>query len=665
MTDSAHDIAADLDRGGRKLKPARQAELDRLADQCPCAICRTDQAPRTGPRVSLAIQAEVGESLMGLLCRVARRDHLSSINPIIMTSTPLVHAYVNLALRDDVDFGRLAHAARLPRHEVETRRYRPIQITDTLPGVAFHGATVPRYDLVARPRRLALSWLSASRLHSALAHHGLVTHCPIGGDLLVDRCPGCNAALGWATIEIERCGGCGADLRGHNPEYVGEERMHATRLMADLVHPDPVRHAAAAANLPEPLRGLDRGAAFELGWRMGCVLEKHGLDARNEAKRLPVETRLAILAAGSAALTAWPESLHSALAGRRLSCVDADVALATATRGITAKRNVWPSVKAAVDAAAPALVRSARAAVRAVMPSVANAAEMTRSLGVSEKTFGRIRAHASARPISDGGTIHRHQLFDPADFQHIGALLADGVALVAGANRIGIGHHGIEQLCSVGEITPIDDETVLAALKRRRIRRSSLDLLITRLEEKRSNSVADPIPIHRALMTIGGREKPWGPIIAAMLSGCLSFTLDLIRGDPLMNRVAIASADVGRLATMVFAPDPGRAFAFDPRINGRDAERLLNAEPTVFSRAVGSSETPKPVDGGFDRAAMVALSLHVISGSEILVRWGQGRKQRPAILNGPDRLVRLGHLGWCRAEVEMAMENQTAASEAA
>jgi len=169
-------------------------QADWLADNCTCTSCLSTSPDFNGPRVLTAVVPWPDESLVGLVTRTSARNHLDRLRSILAVAGSALHTRFNLAVRDDLDFVQLAFAARLPFHEIEARRYRPVSAAGDRLVVDFYDAAVPACDLELRYSRVTPSWLKAG-YHSALGHHALVTHCPKTGEILFDHCPRCNLRL--------------------------------------------------------------------------------------------------------------------------------------------------------------------------------------------------------------------------------------------------------------------------------------------------------------------------------------------------------------------------------------------------------------------------------------------------------------------------------------
>ena len=636
---------------------------DWLADNCGCEICRSSRPDRTGPRVMTGPVPFQDESLVGLVLRAAHMNHVQRTVTITRAVSEIGHGHGNLAARDDIDFAQLAWATKIAPHEIEARRYRPAAFTSELPGVNFHGAVVPLYDLGLNTRRLATSWLTGTPYHSALGHHRLATHCPISGEILIDDCPRCGTTLTWWTTNLIPCRSCGLDQRDRPTEKLDIDQMKATRLMVNLIHPHPVRSAKAVQELPEPLRPLNRGSAFELGWRLGCLSTGHGLKDRNSAWRLPLGQKLSILEAGSTALSSWPASLHSMITGRGALGDGRDSAnVVDDLRRLMRGRNVPDEVNATVLAAAPGLLVSRAATVKSLVGQGANAGEAARTLGVSQRIFERLAVARELRCVLDTGHVNRHRVIDTTDLGPLANRIADRVSFGTLSQELGISRHGVEQLCCIGVLEAHDDSAMRAAFVDRHVRRTDYDKLLKSIEEAKlpwdeAGDDDSGISMRRAVLAIGGREKPWGPILMAMRDGDLPFRLrERTANGDLIDQVVLDESDLPLVERLSFDRPRYADFAFEHRLKRQDVEELLNLKPVRFGEALAIGEVERGSDRMYDLTTMLGLAEKMISQGEILARWSAHGRQLPAPFRGRKRLKRTSHLGWHRVDAEAAME---------
>lgn len=624
------------------------------ADACPCDICRSASIDRDGPRVMAGIEPEPGESLVGLIAAVSAANRLNRLRVLLSTVSTQWHVHYNLAARDDIDFAQLAFACRLPAHEIESRRYPPEEIMTGTNGVRFHGARIPAYDLELRACRFTPSWLRVG-VHSALGHHALITHCPTSGELLVDACPRCNAAMRWTRSSFHICDDCGYDVIRHAGETLPRETVEATRPMVELIHPDPARHDPALCRLHDMLRELDRGLVFEIGWRMGCTLTDNKFDGREQAKRLPVRTRLEILTAGSTALETWPSSLTDALRGMAPDASTPSLEIAAAARRLTTSTNAWPGLRQALHDAAPGLKGGSLRAVKATLEQGVNSRELEDVLAVGQTVIERLRGTA-LKAAATAGRLNSHQIFEGAGLEQLRSLLGDHIAVGKVCEMTGISRHGVEQLACLGEVEIFDAGAVSVAFVQRQVRRTDVERLLRRLAEmSRDIDEDDGTPIRHAMRAIGGREKPWGPVLIAMIEGEIGFSLGEGHTKTL-ERIRILKSDAPKLIATQFDRAAYRDFSFENTINGRDAEELLNIFPKATPKARKEGSLPKQVDGAYQRHAILELATRYISVSEVLARWNGRNKQLPAPFRGRGSpLIKSGALGWRRDLVEREM----------
>jgi hypothetical protein len=269
-----------------------------------------------GPRLLWPVSPKIDESLIGLVSRTAADNVHGTLNATLEASGAPHHNSFNLAMIPDIDRAALAYVIRQPVHEIERRCHPLIQRRDGPPVVDFFGATVPSYDLHFRRRLISPSALIRSVHHRALAQHGLVPFCHETGEYLIDACPKCARKLTWYRSRgIERCDDptCNFDLRQAPCHHIDPALLCAIAPLVRLLDPNPEIHANAVFSLPTPLRSTNRGAVFELAWRLGCIGRFGKVQDRDEHPWLPPEEIVTTLHAGASALRSWPSCLDEAI----------------------------------------------------------------------------------------------------------------------------------------------------------------------------------------------------------------------------------------------------------------------------------------------------------------------------------------------------------------
>lgn len=227
------------------------------------------------------------------------------------------------------------------------------------------------------------------------------------------------------------------------------------------------------------------------------------------------------------------------------------------------------------------------------------------------------------------------------------------------AERLGIARHGVEQLVCLGAIAAVRGAFVRELYSGLQVSTSSADALIRQLEAAADSSIADDpesIPLRRALMMIGGREKPWGPIMVALRDGIVPF--GLAQGYTFSSRIRIRPGSVTWITDAVFDRSH-HDFEFAGELNRRDAQELLNLKPVLMMTALDEELGKARADGrNLHLVPVLDIARGRISGGEILARWGDGRRMPPP-LRDRRRFRRLGVTGWSRHEIETELREMT------
>lgn len=595
---------------------------------------------------------------MGLVFRTASSNLHECTAPILDAAGLPHHVAVNLAIRPELDCARLAHVLRLPEGRILSRRYDDVKSTSGPPTVDFFGAPVARYDLALRGRRIAPMRLAADPLpyHRAVWELGLLPVDLVTGEWLVDRCPRCSGRLGWyRSRDLAICGdpACSFDLRDAEPSHLPEKRFEMIASIGRLLDPAPALHEAALASLPPSIRGLGRGSAFELVWRLGRATMPDGMATRDEHKSLPRDEIVDALCAGVAFLPDWPESLDRYVREGTASSPNGAVAFVQALRGLGHYRQSWAGHGEVIRASAPHLVTTDRRAYLSVIEDGVDGAAARTILGTGTATLNRARDRGLLTVSAAGGTVNVHAAFSKSELEKVRSQLEDRLRSGSLAERLGVTQHGVEQLVCLGAVDPASGEFVRELYAGLQITKSSADALVRRLETKAVSSIADDpdsIPLRRALMLVGSREKPWGPIMLALRDSAVPFGLSP-DGRSLAARIRMPPDTLAWLIRANF-DRANHAFPFATEINRRDAQELLNLTPCLMLAALKSDLAEAHLEGRRLRLdATLGVARRRISGGEILARWGAGRRL-PAQLRDRRRFRRLGATGWHRGEVE-------------
>ena len=245
----------------------------------------------------------------------------------------------------------------------------------------------------------------------------------------------------------------------------------------------------------------------------------------------------------------------------------------------------------------------------------------------------------------------------PEDLTPLRDAIADSTGIGTASEALGIGHHGVEQLIVLDVVDGVDAPRLDIVHKGRRVSRKGLASFLDRLRalpRAEKEDVGSRLTLRRALMHVGGREKPWGPVFRAILDGSLPARHNARRPDAkAVDAITTAAIDRGLIETMTFDRDDHPGVRFTRVMPVRDACSLLNVNPAVLQKALSQELKRCVQDGGLEIGPTLAVARCRIGGAEIATRFMGGSLRLPPFLR-IGGLVRQGPLGWDRQAVERA-----------
>lgn len=614
-------------------------------------------------RVLFAPDTHVDESLIGLVRRCAMENELASPEPLIREATDGRFASGNLAARYDLNVRALAHAMRLPFAQVHHRMHPRLVHENERGIVDFFGASVPLSDLRLSSRCFVPSALASKGTthHRAIWNHVGVPFDRTSGEHLIDRCPSCGRHLSWGgggpLTLCNMCGSDARDVRDIRVSLVPHRIVRAVAPITGLLDPDPAVRARDCGGLHSDLLGLDRGGAFELAWRIGRALTATKATSRTAARSLPFEERVNALRSGATILKGWPESLTDC-AKRLLACGDpkADRLLRT-IHAVSGDDGEWPCLKTLLRRTHPGIVERGRSSAKALNPDHLDGTAAARFLGTPTSRIPLLQKARAIVPMWSGGDTNVHSIFMPKDLEPLRDAIADSASIGTAAEALGIGHHGVEQLIVLGVLTGIDAPGLHIVHKGRRISRRGLAFVLDRLRGLpaiEDGDLVDQLTLRHAMLHVGGREKPWGPVIGAILDGSLIAWHDASRpGAKFIDATNIVVDDLATIKAMDFDRRNHPSFRFTDVMPIRDAGTLLNVNPHGLQDALGGDLQPCVRTGGLAIGPTLKIARRLIGGAEIAARFMAGSRRLPPFLKSGG-LARQGPLGWDRQSVERA-----------
>lgn len=614
-------------------------------------------APR---RVGKAASFAPGESLIGLVRACAWDNRLPSVGTLLREAVVAPHAWSNLAIRSDLDVGRLATAMRIPEAEILSRMHPERGVAPNLKVASFFGADVRTHDLRLAGRAFAPGALETSAHHRALWQHGLLPFCLETGEPLLDRCARCGRRLEWAAAKpLNRCSRCGRPAAVRASAPVDASTLDAGRTLFGLVDPDRDRSESSCPAPHPDLAALPPGAAFDLCWSLGRLTCGGPVGRREFDRLLDVDTRSAIARAGAEVLATWPEGVASIM--RDMVRRDAMEAkrIQRGVRALGNPRSRWPEQHELLANRLPQLLGRTRQALTGVDGSAYDSKGCLPVLRITARLVPKLVTAGAIDAVEVRPGSRLHVILDSGSVERLAGLRRDCMPVGAASERLGISHAGIEQLLAAGLLRGSDDPAIGAMYGDRQISRASFERLYEAIRRSAADQASVPgMALRRAVRQIGGRHKPWASLVGSMVEGRLTYALaatadDTPRRTPLVNLVILAPELV--LATMLAGAGDdadGSRDAATPPMNRRDAEEVLNLTPRQLQDALADELSDAVLaDGRLDAEKVLSLARARISPAEISLRYGDGKRKLPPPL-AKAKLVRRGASGWCRREVE-------------
>ena len=524
------------------------------------------QRPATGPvrasrrrQLFRRVLPHFDESLRGFIVRSCTANHVDHTFGV-MRYLGQVHRNRFRPAEDwDVSTVDLAAMLRTTEEAVERLRYPPIGGRNR----SFFGIPMHQDRIETRVRRFSPAFFSKATYHRAQWELKDLPFCNIGWDMLIDRCPCHNETglvQGWVrtNTRIDACDRCGNPLAELPSRAVPEQMRDVLSLVASLVDTDlSVRHEATR-KLPSKIMTADPANVFSVISRIARALNTEGPYLPSHHHDVSLE---ALHMAGLAILK-WPDGLEAVNAqiersSRSLRSLLADYAsLGDADCKSAASKTPILSWADASD-----IHLAAKPASHLVNLSVETLDEIWTS-GLVTKHY---RRHGSRLVPA----FERHEIIQVAK-KWRARISADELA-----TELGIDRHGVEQLAAM-DLMPATGIHIPGTGPF--FEHGAAKLLFDKLEIIAQKHTVDDAAINMAetMDFVGGRRKPWGPVIRQLLTENIPFRLSGARSNGL-PAIEVAEHDAASLIKLSFERSnyPGAIFA--RRINQKDALACLNA----------------------------------------------------------------------------------------
>lgn len=574
------------------------------------------------------------ESMRGLVCRALGDHGVPNSWTVLKLVGQLHRNVVSVAEDSEFDVRELARILRIDVSELSARRYDDLGDRRRL----FFGLEVPSAAIEDRIRRFSPAGLARSPHVRALWELRDIPFCGETWDMLTDKCR-CGVVQRYVRLNgVHRCDDCGRPLSLAPTEQVPVDLQADLSLITGIASPIATIRQEAVSRLPDAIRAAESGAIFQAIVRLRKAVAGSQPHAAQD---------LRALASACAAMLEWPTGI------RRLDA------------GLGIKRSTWKKAIDAYLALGDAEDEDAPIAKSAMDQGTGRRAKRPKPatsfrnglIGMHPATKLTGLAPATLLAARDRGQIGRYErsfgervlpAFDPAELASFAEAIRRSMTAGAIGARLGLGSWAVELIGQAGLLGP-------PALSRQPDEAAFEQGAIISLEQAIASAVvqtvSEPVPLHRALLSVHGRTKPWGRFVAALLSGDVPYDLSG-QGDQLFRRMRVAADafEAGAFGAEASERPIGRRRAV---IVKQQALELLNGDynSDILGRIRGSGVNPVL----YALEDVEALGRRAISSTELGWRRRKSTRRVQPLL---DRLgvPRMAKDFWSRPEIELLLE---------
>ena len=588
-----------------------------------------------------------GESLSGFIARVAAGEGLPNTLELTRLGGAVWSARPELS-RGSGDLSEVAACLRLEVGTLDELTY-PVDPDDEGRRLYF-GESIDRRMIMHGERRFSPETLAGKGVHLATWQLVPFPFCEKSGEVLHALCPDpdCGAVQRWYhAAGVEFCDQCGESLVEAVHDRLSGRQLDRLRLALGLVHPDRDRRRGSAARLPLRLRQLKPGVLLDLLVAIAGV-HSPGIRSRNEPRTLRRGVRPAVvLDAVSAAwdvMSGWPDAFETMAAER--------IAARTGQRGDGNRGATMDFLDLATDHAAPEELRELVAEQRNRMAEEAPRRGITGREAallphLRPTRLAKLRRSCSIPTIfglCDGAPV---PLLSIPEVLSLSEAFRGSASVVKAAAAFGLPAYGVEQLAALGRLRFEDHPGTIDGDGARRVSRRSMEEMISRVQWGAVQPGTNWVPLLRLADRIGGRLKPWAPILSDLLDGKVRFAL-LDGEDAIAHRIIVDPASSPRITEAVFVSPDG--FRNLDRLSKQDALEVLNLHHKYGRAELGRWPSGRSKAPSVPLGELLEVAKSSISLGEIAARIGGCGVDAVALLKRAG-VERRGPWS-CREEVE-------------
>lgn len=517
-----------------------------------------------------------GESLMGFVGRVAAHNIYDDTMAIARQAGQEFGHRPSLVYSPDADLQTLATALKVDVAELHARTHQPIDDTTS----NFFGLRVPFYQIEIMTRRFAPAALDRSPHHRAAWQFRPIPFCGETWEYLINRCGACDQIQRWHHARgPERCDVCGTALKQTSVDVVPIDWRPALSFVAGLASPDVDERASARSNVPSVIADLEAEQLLELILHLGHLTADHEYKGlADKAWRDSPRDQAIMLKSAAELVLGWPDALFSLVDQMsRNRSADGEPVWMRRLSKLVRPRYLEPlstTVRRVIEDLKDHLAGAGEIAGDGRALTEVTSAELC---GLPRGTLAGYRREGRLKSIPYASYLGRvREGFDAAEIRWLADALKTRRSISSVASHFGISLHGVEQLICLGLLRPIEHPVFKVRYDRPQIEPADVDRLAARIEEAAIASV-EGVPLRAAVRRLPG-QKPWGPIINAMVDGHLPFAL--APGEALISAARIPTSAAASLESFRFDKLAFPSFDFDAHMSKRDALDALNLMPS-------------------------------------------------------------------------------------
>lgn len=530
------------------------------------AYLTTTIATPPSPRLLFPLEPRPHETLLGFIVRCVERNRLGTPVTFMRAVGLDVKAKGDFLARSQAELPALAQAFSISADALETLWGAEPFDEDRKRRL---GGVWLRPALVEQARRRAPPSLKAGQSDDARWMIKPIGFCSTRWEFLIDRCPNswCAKTLTWPRADsLHLCRHCGTPLAKAARRTVPRQYRRSLEWMMALFSQDEILRQDAVRRVPPSFKIGTPTEVFELLLALRGAFRTSGAKTEEEEPSDEFDDpgdddELRHWVAAVRFLLEYPRS-HWDILQTRLS--DDRTKFHAAMRHIGHNSNV-PIVRSEFNR----LNRSVNNRPtgdgtyvwrRGIGTSAGHAA---RDLGVTPGALKQVVEARLLAPIRTAGAQNKVSVFAEADIQSLQSACEAAVSYRRFQAMTNLPTIAVEQMAALGLLERRKDPAVEILKGDRLLSAKSVSgvlALFNNLPQQYNGQ--GWTRLHDAFMGVGGRDKPWGPVLASWLNGSLPGGL-VNAGKPGSPTLAIYT-DVAR-AIVMGGPSATPWFSFEPR----------------------------------------------------------------------------------------------------